>query len=219
MTEPSASREVARWQRRLMPFMTAALVLLAFFVFWQLERTRPPPEHGRMLGPAIEAVFDKAKFEPSADQLVMRSLVVLEAEAMERRYGQANALLQSRISARQLAFITGMVLAFLGAVFILGKMSETGSTIDGGGAGFKASISSSSPGIVLAFFGTVVLIVSMVIQTTIEVKDSPVYVMTLGMKPAQAQGTELIESTHKKAIDVLDELSGKPEVPGKEAGK
>jgi hypothetical protein len=46
---------------------------------------------------------------------------VLEADALQRRYHQANANMLARVWTRQLGFITGMLLALVGAAFILGR--------------------------------------------------------------------------------------------------
>lgn len=108
---------------------------------------------------------------------------------MDKRYRQASALLMSRIWTRQLAFMTGMVLAFIGAVFILGKLSEARTDVSLGDDHWKTAISSSSPGLILAFFGTVLLGTALIVQPKIEVQDRPVYFMTMGLvrntKPAR----------------------------------
>src|SRR5215471_3551722 len=112
----------------------------------------------------------------TAAQATQDSLLLLESDALDKRYHQASALLMSRIWTKHPSFLTGMVLALLGATFILGKLSEGTSNISGGGAGWKADISSASPGIILAFFGTVLLSISLVVQPPIEVEDKPVYI-------------------------------------------
>jgi len=63
----------------------------------------------------------------------------------------SSALLLSRIWSRQMAFIIGMVMSFLGAIFILGKMSESTSNITGEGSQWKVGISSASPGIMFRY--------------------------------------------------------------------
>ena len=77
---------------------------------------------------------------------------------------RATALLMSRIWTRQLAFITGVVLAFIGAVFIIGKSSENKTDANLGGPHWQAGISSTSPGLILGFFGTVLMAVALVVQ-------------------------------------------------------
>jgi hypothetical protein len=185
------NQELLRWQRRLLPFMTRFIVVLAlaFFalsVFHLFEIGRfVEAEHGATIRTVLQEQIAKETSNnsaPSADQSYRQALVLLEAEAMDRRYHQANALLMSRIWTKQLAFITGMVLAFLGAMFILGKLSEARTTLTAGASDWKTMISSSSPGIIMAFFGTVLLVVALVVQTTIAVQDNPVYVYGVALR-------------------------------------
>ncbi len=119
----------------------------------------------------------------SRSELLQGSLLLLEAEGMDKRHRQASALLLSRIWTRQLAFMTGMVLAFIGAVFILGKLSEARTDVNFGAEHWKGAISSSSPGLILAFFGTVLIAISLIVQPRIDVEDRPVYFTTMGLLP------------------------------------
>lgn len=184
-----AAAQLARWQRLLLPFMTGFVAALAaaFFVFSAVHLYRVTgfieAEHGpnirQLVGTELmRATRDAADREVPPPDAFQRSLLLLEADTLDKRYHQASALLMSRIWSRQLAFITGMVMAFLGAVFILGKISESTSNISGEGAGWKVVIASASPGIVLSTFGTVIVIASMAVQARLEVADAPVYVGT-----------------------------------------
>ena len=107
------------------------------------------------------------------------SLLLLEADALDKRYHQAGGLLMSRIWSRQLAFITGMVMAFVGSAFILGRLSEDPTDISGGAGEWKVAITSASPGIILSFFGTVVIVASLFVRATLDVNDGPAYVQAL----------------------------------------
>jgi hypothetical protein len=193
MPDPTPQRpqedtaERSRWQRKLLPYMTRFLVAMAaiFFALSMLDvhemRSFVKREAGDGARAQIEQLIrgaDAAMF-PSA--LVQKSLLILEADAMERRYRQANALLLSRIWTRQLSFMTGMVLAFIGAVFILGRLSEARTDVNVGNESWKAAVSSSSPGLILAFLGTLLIGTSLVVQPAIQVQDRPVYLMTMGV--------------------------------------
>ena len=166
--------------------MTGFVVAMAaaFFIFsglhlYQVTRFIEA-EHGQNIRGLVESEIAK----PTADQLTsevvtQHALLLLEADTLDKRYHQASALLMSRIWSRQLAFITGMVMAFLGAVFILGKLSESASQISGGTADWKVAISSASPGIILSFLGTVLLVSSLYVRASLDVNDGPAYVNTL----------------------------------------
>jgi len=207
------SKELVQWQRRLLPFMTRFIAALAIIFFgltvFDLVQVRKfmEVEHGTDIRTAIQQQISKESAAIpllTPDQAYRQSLLLLEADALDRRYHQASALLMSRIWIKQLAFMTGMVMAFLGAIFILGRLSEGRSTISGGVSDWKTTISSSSPGIILAFFGTVLLNVSLLVQTTISVQDSPVYVYGVALK----QGASLTISSagaDEKKVDKAPE--------------
>src|SRR5690349_8255408 len=129
----SSSRELSKWQRKLLPYMTRFLIILAagFFAIsmydvYEMKSFVKTETSERSLA-RIEQLVDKqnaASTTHAGIDVVQQSLLILEADAMDKRYRQASALLMSRIWTRHLAFLTGMVLAFIGAIFILGKLSE-----------------------------------------------------------------------------------------------
>jgi hypothetical protein len=194
----SETRELARWQRRLLPFMSRSLVVLAL-IFFGLSvydvyemRSFVRQDTTQSARSRVEELLhaNKAGLPASGGvDLVQQSLLLLEADSMDKRYRQASALLMSRIWTRQLAFMTGMVLAFIGAVFILGKLSEARTDANFGNDHWKAAISSSSPGLILAFFGTVLIGTALIVQPKIEVQDRPVYFMTMGVVRQAKAGT------------------------------
>ena len=179
-------RDVVRWQKRLLPFMSRFMVVLAIVFFaltaWDAYETRVyvKNESAATIRARIDETLQAQKGGAALDPM-MRTLLLLEADALDKRYRQASALLLSRISTRQLAFITGMVLAFIGAVFIIGKLSEAATNVAVGATDWKAGITSSSPGLILAFMGTVLMGIALVVQTPVEVQDRPVYVTTVGI--------------------------------------
>jgi hypothetical protein len=186
--EIAEHRELLRWQRKLLPFMSRFLVALAvgFFaitLFNMYEmRSFIKSESSEAIRTKVEELLRVKTGEPGARlDLAQQTLLLLEADALDKRYRQASALLMSRIWTRQLAFITGMVLSFIGAVFIIGKLSEKPSDVNLGAADWKAGISSTSPGLILAFFGTVLMGIALVVQPQVEVQDRPVYFMTMGI--------------------------------------
>jgi hypothetical protein len=192
----TVDRELIRWQRRLLPLMTGFVVAMAtaFFGFSGLHLYQVTAfietEHGQNIRAQIEAEIAKPTQEAlTAEAVTQHSLLLLEADALDKRYHQASALLMSRIWSRQLAFITGMVLAFLGAVFILGKLSESASQISGGASEWKVAISSASPGIILSFFGTVLLVSSLFVRASLDVTDGPAYLNVLRNAPYSSSTT------------------------------
>jgi hypothetical protein len=106
----------------------------------------------------------------------LESLILLETNTMQRRHHQANVLLMSSIWVRYLGFVTGMILAMIGAIFILGKLEQNdASEIAGKTAQGEISLKSSSPGIILVALGATLMILTIVMQHSIQVNDAAIY--------------------------------------------
>lgn len=98
------------------------------------------------LTPAFSAFEQRAAEEVLGDTAYLRFkiLALLEADALHRRYHQANATMLARVWTRQLGFLTGMILALVGAAFVLGRLQETTSTVGIETKVAKASIACAS---------------------------------------------------------------------------
>jgi len=103
------------------------------------------------------------------------TLTALERNAMERRYHQANVSLMSRVWTRYLGFVTGMVLAMAGAIFILGRLQTAASTASAKTAGTEFSFKSESPGLILVGLGVVLMITTIITHHEISVDDRAIY--------------------------------------------
>lgn len=108
----------------------------------------------------------------------LRAQILLESIAIARRYHQANVLLMSRVWARYLGFVTGMILALVGAVFILGKLQEAQTEVGASAANADFSLKTTSPGLVLAVLGVALMVTSIVTHHDIETRDTPIYFTT-----------------------------------------
>ncbi len=196
----SESPLLLQWQRRLLPFMMGVMTLTAaaFFLFSGIhvyevtqfiKAAEVPAVHDQ-----IQAEIDKSspKQGVTGQEVVTHAMLLLEADTVDKRYHQAGGLLMSRIWSRQLAFITGMVMAFVGAAFILGKLSEDLTQISGQGSEWKVAITSASPGIILSFFGTVIIVSSLFGSAKLDVNDGAVYVQAL-----KSPATETVAQDHK----------------------
>lgn len=184
------SPQLVAWQTKLLPFTMRFLVVMAiaFFALSMLDvyQTRGfvRDETAGEVKSKVEALIlaeSKTKTAGGSPEVIWKSLLLLEADAMDKRYRQASALLMSRIWTRQLAFITGMILALVGAVFILSKLREERTEVSAGAKDWKTGVSSTSPGLVLAFLGTTLIGISLVFQPRIEVQDRPIYFSPLGL--------------------------------------
>ena len=177
-------KETSAWQRKLLPFLVVFLVAIAgiFFVISSISvyemRNYVKSETAMPVRVEVEKLL-KENMSRNPD-VTQQGLLLLEADALDKRYRQAAALLMSRIWTRQLAFVTGMVMTFIGATFIIGKLSEDEANVNLSISEWKAGIISTSPGLILCFFGTLLMGTALLVQPHVEVRDSPLYFSPVG---------------------------------------
>ncbi|MCX6244841.1 MAG: hypothetical protein NTU98_09065 [Bacteroidetes bacterium] len=187
-TKKKSASELARldaWQKKLLPFMVIVPTLLAaVFIYLatvQMMRfntilnTKPDTTFiGRVLplpgDPAIDPVLKN-----NLEYIKWLTLTHLEQESLYKRYNQGGLLLMSRIFTKYLGFFVGMILAIVGAVFIIGKLSEDYSSVGGEFAKIKFNVLSSSPGIIFCTLGTVLMVTTILQHSDITIQDSPLY--------------------------------------------
>jgi hypothetical protein len=161
------------WHRRLLPFMMSSLIVmgLLFFVLtvWQF---RDLQSRLTMRPVDIEGALQRAQTQSGQRDWYLR--VVLEEAALRHRYEQNATIVQARVWTRYMGFLTGMILALTGCVFVLGKLREEVS-VSGKASGIEANLTTASPGVVLALAGAVLIGVSLWVPVTVESNDVPVY--------------------------------------------
>lgn len=172
MTDVHEEPSTVRWQNKLRVWMQIVISLIVVFflvsTFFQLNSLHKRIENK----PVVTFSFD-ATPQKSSDNFA--NLLRLEAHAIEQRYHQANTVLMSRIWMAYLGFVTGMILAIVGAIFILGKLREKESQISAKSKLWHVSIVSTSPGIVLVLMGTILMLTTLLDKHQIEVVDTPLY--------------------------------------------
>lgn len=189
------------WQKKLLPFMVIVLSLVMLFFFtataFQLynlhQRIEQSPELDLNL--ALGGLDSNPAGASEKDKLEIgrwKTLSMLEGNALQRRYHQANVLLMSRIWTGYLGFVTGMILALVGATFILGKLRESKSRVDAGSEGWKFSMTSASPGLILAVLGTILMITTILGRYEIKVNDGQLYTAewNVGTRPNSQEQTD-----------------------------
>lgn len=175
---------IAAWQRTLLPLMVVMLVAAAVFFAWQSVvefrdfKTRIEPARSAL--PRVLEQIDPA-MGTSADAERMqyarwRMLVLLEQEALAHRYAQVNATILARVWTRLMGFTTGMVLAIVGAAFILGKLHEAQTELRQETELIKLSLVTSSPGVVLAVLGSLLMSITLLTRFDIDVRDAAIYI-------------------------------------------
>jgi hypothetical protein len=173
------------WQRLLLPLMVGTIVVGgAFFLIASALDiafiNRHVARHESVdLQPALLGLdrLSSAKDEGALVAARFRMLATLEASALDRRYHQANSLLLFSVLTRYLGFMTGMILSLVGAGFILGKIREAPTTADAETLAGKWGIKSTSPGLLLATLGTILMITAMQVQFDIKVSDVPIFLL------------------------------------------
>jgi hypothetical protein len=180
------SAEDDRWQLRLLPFMTWTLLsLTAFFLIVSLAQI--VYLHRRIeQSPQVDLHQPLSVLAPVRSSSVAESILIadgmakelLEANAMDRRYHQASVVLMARVWTSYLGFVTGMVLAIIGAVFILGRVRGTDTSMEAKIAEATAALKTSTPGLVLAAMGVLLMIATLYVRYDITVSDRAIYTGT-----------------------------------------
>ena len=144
------------------------------------------------------AEYEKRAFPSVSEQAVefvkWKTMVVLEQEVMKRRYQQVNAAILTRVWTRYLGFLVGMILALIGAIFILAKLQEQVTKLSAEGQGLRGALETSSPGIVLAVLGTVLVGITLVVPFEFSTRDVPVYTRARDASPSPPSPLPLEES-------------------------
>lgn len=176
------ARELAAWQLRLLPFTIFAISGMAiyFFVISIIQFDRFTDAVAYKADERIErSIIAFEKLNPSlagsVEELRWKTAVRLEQSVIQQRYAQVNATLMLRAWTRHTGFLIGMILAFVGAIFILAKLSETETRLSVESTGVKGALATNSPGIVLAVLGSALMIVTLLSNFEFVTRDVPVY--------------------------------------------
>jgi hypothetical protein len=175
----------SRWQTTMRPFMIAMLAgLTLFFLVATLvqvvrlnERIEASPrlELAQLLS-AQPCVAGRSETDCAA-QRRLEVAIRLESHTIALRHHEASVLLMAALWSRYVGFITGMILALVGAAFILGKLSDTGTTVNVGGEGAAArlTLATASPGIVMIVAGVVLMTLTITTLHQFNTRDAAIY--------------------------------------------
>lgn len=183
------SGHIIQWQNRLLPWIIIMPTLLAgLFIYLATQQlnnfneTLAIKPDSMLVGKILPTVAENdilwEKFN-KLGYLQWITLTKLEQESLYRRYNQGGQLLMSRIYIKYLGFFIGLILAIVGAVFIIAKIKEDATTIEGTAQEkIKFRIVSSSPGVIFGFLGTILMSITILKHNDILIKDSPLYLNT-----------------------------------------
>ena len=232
--EVAASSGDRAWQKRLLPVMVGLLVTLTAFFFiascvqlyyLQARIERAPQLDLSAAVASLDEIGKDLQNAKVGNQLAFnnrlqfarwKTLALLEANALQRRYHQSGVLLISRIWTRYLGFVTGTILAMVGAAFILGKLQEATSNLGAEGGFGKLSLSTASPGLVLATLGTMLMLATLATNMDLQVNDGPIYLREQVLAPLDGPPPPLapdsVPAKPRSDVDILKDLkaSGEP---------
>jgi hypothetical protein len=216
-------KQLNHWQNKLLPWLVLMPTLLILLFIY--PATRQMQQFNAVIDAKTESSVEKILIAPSDPALDSRlkgdldyvrwvTLARMEEKSLDRRYNQGGLLLASRIFTKYLGFFTGMILAIVGAVFIIGKLQESSSDIEGAvGDQMKLKIVSSSPGIIFGVLGTVLMLSTILQHAVIELKDQPLFlnsynIQVNSMDKGQPVAMPADNNTNSALMDSL--LKAKP---------
>jgi len=187
----AAGAGLSRWQEKLLPFMLGAVIFMTLFfliaslwVFYDFRlRVAETDLNLRPVFAEYEATYLARSAESLPAYLRWKTTVLLEQELISRRYKQVSSVILARIWTRYLGFLTGMTLALVGAFFVLGQLRTDPSALQAKGQGLEATLTTSSPGLVLATLGTVLMAISLIVTFEFDTRDLPTYVQQQSAAP------------------------------------
>lgn len=221
MTENSNSNDPAindarlyAWQNRLLPWMVLlpTLLISAFIILATVQVNRfnnyVYKQDNSSVSNAIPspmAATTDSSLARNMEYIKWYTLAKMEEESIQRRYDQGGVLLMSRIYTKYLGFFTGMILAIVGAVFIISKLKEDTSNVEGSiSEQVKLKVVSSSPGVIFGILGTVLMLGSVFQHNDITVKDMPLYLNYYTLQQAQDKRSNT-PPANKKATHTIRE--------------
>ncbi len=204
------------WQKRLLPLMTGILVGLTIFFFITtliqlayLNYNILQIPDVQLRAPVDTAYVSALSAQDAMDARKLDDLAILEAYVVARRYHQAGVQLSSQIWLRYLGFVTGMILALVGASFVLGKLQEPASELTSQLPVVNVSLRTASPGLILAVLGVILMFATITDRDTLDITDKRIYLPSADTISAPLpSGLPTLKPTNTPAASVTP-------VPGK----
>jgi len=219
-SKPKTRTKKPRWQERLLPLMAGMLIALTLFFFLatfiQLAYLnssilRSPPNQLDAAG-SEALVVAPTNFEDLFELRQFEVRAAMEQYIVEKRYHHASVQLMSGLWLRYLGFMTGMILALIGAAFILGKLREPEQELGGKFSDIAISLRTTSPGIILAVLGVILMFTTLVDRDVYKIEDANTY---FSGAPAEKSfsGTNILplpplEGEEDLELDMLPDLTG-----------
>lgn len=184
----------------LYAFSGALLILLGFFFHLQTTHLKD----GLLTGNPASESEEFGLITEDAD----RSFMAAQLHLTVRRYRLAAALAYTKTARANAGFLIGSLMALLGALIVVRRVRETPTGADWEAAKvLSLKFATSSPGLVLAFLGTLVIVSSIlsVSERSVSVRDSRILHPKMVLLP-ETQADEARADT-RDAIEALDRLT------------
>lgn len=173
------------WQSRLLPWMiiVPTVLMMAFIILATLRMSKFESfiygnERSLLENrlPALNNISSESISNAQLEYLKFYTLAQMEQYSINKRYNQAGAITMSTIYTKYLGFFTGMILTIVGAVFIISKLQEQVSNVEGNLAEqVRFKLLSSSPGIIFGVLGTLLMTITIVNKGEVKVDDAPLF--------------------------------------------
>ncbi|HEY8918744.1 MAG TPA: hypothetical protein VIM87_20010 [Chitinophaga sp.] len=197
------AQQDAGWQLKLLPWMILLpTVLIGVFI---VQATLRMKKFEAFVYQQERSIFEKNLPSPAdtasgiTNDFHYQQLYVLarmEEYTINKRYNQAGIITMSTIYTKYLGFFTGMILAIVGSVFIIGKLKEDQTQTEGSLKDVLTfKVVSSSPGVIFAVLGTVLMSVSIISKGEVNVNDLPLYLNGANFINAQDSTARKIDSS------------------------
>lgn len=185
---------VAREDLVLYAFVGFLLVGIAVY-FWQSSELLRDLLHERATDPKDQMAF-------LSDNPV-RSYIGAQVHLTLRRYDHAAAILLANSTRNNTGFLVGTLFAFMGGLLVVRRVRdasfqaavESASTL-------KASLTTASPGIVLAALGTAVILTTLISREKSLVEDEGIVMPAVGDVPVSEAAIQ--ERSADKAVDTQE---------------
>jgi len=184
-TASANDKHIIDWQKRMMPWLIIApSALILIFILLATVQLRSFESHiyqsdslniSKSL-PKVDSVTIDTSITTKLGYLKLYALTKMEEYSINRRYNQAGEILVSGIYTKYMGFFTGMILAIVGAIFIISKLKEDTSNLEGTiNEHINFKLVSSSPGIVFGVLGTLLMITTIFKTVESNVTDAPLF--------------------------------------------
>jgi len=164
-----------KWQNKIFPFavifIIVLLIVFSLFYIYQIANIEAYSTTSVYDARILDSYFEKGS------SIAENKQFTLELISLLNRHRSASLVVKSRILIIGLTFLTGVIMSFLGSIFILGKFSNN-TTANGEFQAAKIAFTSSSPGIVLSLLGVILISICILSKASFVVEDNPSYINT-----------------------------------------